>query len=88
MISSRGFLARRAAMPTPFAPRLILSQQARTELQALARASSMPPSLGLRARLVLRAAAIATPTQLHIGRALGCGHHTMGKWRRRYLARG
>jgi hypothetical protein len=75
-------------MPTPFAPHIILSQKARTELQALVRASSTPQSLGLRARIVLRAAETATPTNLHIGRELGCDNHTVGKWRRRYLALG
>jgi transposase len=88
MIYIRGFLARRAAMPTPFAPHIIFSQKARTELQALVRASSTPQSLGLRARIVLRAADIDTPTNLHIGRDLGCDNHTVGKWRRRYLALG
>src|SRR6266853_6365658 len=88
MIYIRGFLARRVAMPTPFAPHLILSQKARTELQALVRASSTPQSLGLRARIVLRAADIATPTNLQISRDLGCDNHTVGKWRRRYLALG
>jgi len=75
-------------MPTPFAPHIIFSHNARTELQALVRASSTPQSLGLRARIVLRAADTDTPTNLHIGRDLGCCNHTVGKWRRRYLARG
>ena len=43
-------------MPTPIAPHIILSQNARTELQAVARAHSTPQSLALRARIVLRAA--------------------------------
>ena len=75
-------------MPTPFAPSLILSQNARTELQALVRAASTPQSLSLRARIVLRAADTDTPTNLQIGHALGCSNHTVGKWRRRYLAQG
>jgi transposase len=75
-------------MPTPFAPHIILSQNARTELQALVRASSTPQSLGLRARIVLRAADTDTPTNLHIGHDLGCCNHTVGKWRRRYRALG
>ena len=75
-------------MPMPFAPPIILSQNARTELQTLVRASSTPQSLSLRARIVLQAAAADTPTNLHIGRALGCCNHTVGKWRRRYLALG
>ncbi len=75
-------------MPTPFAPRIILSQNARTDLQALARAHSTPQSLSLRARIVLRAAAIDTPTNLQIGRDLGCTNRTVGKWRRRFVALG
>ena len=75
-------------MPTPFAPPIILSPNARTELQALVRASSTPQSLSLRTRIVLRAADTDTLTNLQIGRALGCGNHTVGKWRRRYLALG
>src|SRR5215831_18827968 len=88
MIHIRGFLARRVAMPTLFAPHIILSHKARTELQALVRASSTPQSLGLRARIVLRAADTDSPTNLHIGHDLGCCDHTVGKWRRRYLALG
>ena len=72
-------------MPTPFAPRIILSHNARTDLQALARAHSTPQSLALRARIVLRAAALDRPSNLAISRALGCDNHTAGKWRRRYL---
>ena len=75
-------------MPTPFAPRIILSQNARMDLQTLARAHSTPQSLGLRARIVLRAADTDTPTNRQIGRDLGCSNHTVGKWRRRYLALG
>ncbi len=75
-------------MPTPFAPRIIVSQNARTDLQALARAHSTPQSFSLRARIVLRAAAIDTPTNLHIGRDLGCTNRTVGKWRQRFVALG
>jgi transposase len=38
--------------------------------------------------MVLRAAAVDQPTNLHIGRELGCSNLTVGKWRRRYLALG
>ena len=72
-------------MPTPFAPRIILSQNARTDLHALARAHSTPQSLALRARIVLRAADLDRPSNLAISRELGCDNHTAGKWRRRYL---
>src|SRR5262249_10878975 len=39
-------------------------------------------------RIVLRAAAVDQPTNVHIGRELGCSNLTVGKWRRRYLALG
>jgi transposase len=72
-------------MPTPIAPRIILPQNARADLQALIRAHSTPQSLALRARIVLRAAAFDHPTNLTISRELGCDNRTAGKWRRRYL---
>ena len=72
-------------MPTPIAPRIILSQHARSALQTLIRAHSTPQSLALRARLVLRAADADQPSNLTISRELGCDNHTAGKWRRRYL---
>jgi len=75
-------------MPTPIAPGIILAQNARAELQTLARAHTTPQSLVLRARMVLRAAAVDQPTNLQIGRELGCSNLTVGKWRRRYLALG
>ena len=75
-------------MPTPIAPLLILSQNARTDLQAVARAHSTPQSLALRARIVLRAAELGRPTNLKIGHELGCSNLTVGTWRRRYLALG
>jgi transposase len=71
-------------MPTPIAPRLILSQNARSDLHTLIRAPS-PQSLALRARLVLRAADADQPSNLQISREFGCDNHTAGKWRRRYL---
>src|SRR5438445_1422854 len=85
---SHGILARRPPMPTPIAPRIILAQNAQWELQTLARAHSTPQSLALRARMVLRAAAVEQPTNLQIGHELGCSNLTVGKWRRRYLELG
>src|SRR5467141_3583869 len=85
---SHGILARRHPMPTPIAPRIILAQNAQLELQTLARAHSTPQSLALRARMVLRAAAVDQPTNLQIGHELGCSNLTVGKWRRRYLELG
>src|SRR5258708_2178390 len=87
-MNSPGLLARRHPMPTPIAPPIILSQNARTDLQAVARALSTPQSLALRARIILRAAELERPTNLKIGHDLGCSNLTVGKWRRRYLALG
>jgi transposase len=75
-------------MPTPIAPRILLSQNACTELQTVARAHSTPQSLALRVRIVLRAAESDRSTNLKIGHELGCSNLTVGKWRRRYLALG
>ena len=75
-------------MPTPIAPRIILAQNARVALQTLVRAHTTPQSLALRARMILRAAAVDQPSHLHIGRELGCSNLTVGKWRRRYLELG
>src|SRR6195256_374093 len=87
-MNSQGLLARRHPMPTPIAPRIILSQNARRDLQAVARAHSTPQSLALRARIILRAAESDRSTNLKIGHELGCSNLTVGKWRRRYLALG
>jgi transposase len=84
MMNFHGLLARRRAMPTPFAPHIILPQNARRDLQTLARAHCTPQSLALRARIVLRAADSDTPTNVYIGRDLGCSNRTVGKWRQRY----
>ena len=67
-------------MPTPIAPRIILAQNARVDLHTLARAYTSPQSLALRARMVLRAAAVDQPTNVQIGRELGCSNLTVGKW--------
>jgi hypothetical protein len=83
--NAQGLLARSLPRPIPFAPRIILSQSARGDLQTLTRAHSTPQSLALRARIVLRAADAATPTNLPISRDVGCDNRTVGKWRRRDL---
>jgi len=72
-------------MPMPFAPRIILTQNARSDLHALIRAHSTPQSLAQRARIVLRAADVDQPSNLQISRELSCDRHTARKWRRRYL---
>jgi hypothetical protein len=88
MINIEGLLARRAPLPTPCAPCIIFSQNARTDLHAWARGPSTPHSLHLRARIVLRAADIVPPTHRHIGRDLGGTNRTVGQWRRRFVALG
>src|SRR6266567_223383 len=80
----QGPLARRRTMPTPFAPRIILAQNARSDLQTLARAHSAPQWLALRAQIILRAAEADTPSNVQIGHDLGCSNRTVGKWRQRY----
>ena len=75
-------------MPTPIAPRIILAQNVRADLQALIRAHSTPQSLAQRARIILRAAAPDHPSNLTMSRELGCDNRTIGKWRRRYAALG
>jgi transposase len=75
-------------MPTPIAPRISLPQNARANLQALARAHATPQTLALGARIILKADEAASPTNLKIAHALGCSNLTVGKWRRRYHALG
>jgi len=75
-------------MPTPIAPCITFSQNARTDLQAVVRAHSTPQSLALRPRIILRAAELDRPTHRTIGHELGCSNLTVGTWRRRYRALG
>ena len=72
-------------MPTPVAPRIVLSQNAGSDLHALIRAHSIPQSLARRARIVWRASALDQPSNLKISRELGCDNHAAGKLRRRYF---
>jgi transposase len=71
-------------MPTPYAPRIVLPQQARHELQTLVQAHATPQALALRARIVLRAGEVQAPNNVQIAAALGCSNRTVGKWRQRY----
>jgi hypothetical protein len=54
-------------MPTPFAPPIIVAQNARAALPTLIRAHSTPQSLALRARLVLRSADCDRPSNRQTG---------------------
>jgi transposase len=88
MSNIEGLLARRHPRPTPFAPPIIVAQNARAALHTFIRAPSTPQSLALRARIVLRSADCDRPSNLPISREFGCDNHTVGKWRRRYLTQG
>jgi putative transposase len=85
---SHGLVARRHPLPTPIAPPSIFAHNARTALQAGARAHSTPQSLALRARIIVRAAELDRPTTRTIGHELGCANLTVGQWRRRSRALG
>jgi hypothetical protein len=87
-MDSQGLLARRSPLPTPFAPRIIGAQNLRTTLPAVAHAHATPHALAVRARSVVRAAEVDTPTTGHSGRALPCAKRTVGTWRRRSHALG
>lgn len=75
-------------MPTPIAPRISLTQNARSDLHSLMRAHSTPQSLALRSRIILRASDCDQPSNLQISRELGCNNRTVSKWRHRYLELG
>jgi hypothetical protein len=55
-------------MPTPIAPPIIVAQNAHRERQTLVRAHTTPQALALRARIILRAAAVDQPTNRQMGR--------------------
>jgi hypothetical protein len=75
-------------MPRPFGSRLDLSDQARAQLAALARAPSTPQALAFRCRLVLRAADPDRPTNQAIAAEFDCDRHTVGQWRERFATSG
>src|SRR5688572_5485487 len=75
-------------MPVPRAKPLCLCEQQRQDLLRLARASSTPQALALRARIVLRAADDDRPTNLRIAAELGCDNDTVACWRGRFAEHG
>jgi transposase len=75
-------------MPRPFGSPVVLSDQARRQLQTLVRARSTPQSLVFRCRLILRAAQDDQPNNQHIAAELDCDRHTVGLWRERFVATG
>lgn len=64
---------------------LMLSAQEQAQLQSIARSHSLPAALVRRAHIVLACAAGATNTA--VARRLGTTNATVGKWRRRFVAR-
>ena len=75
-------------MPLPFGSRIVLSPEARHQLEALVRAGTTPQALAFRCRLILRAAADDRPTNQAIAAELDCDRHTVGQWRERFVAAG
>ena len=72
-------------MPSPHAPPIVLDDEKREQLEALARAHSTPQAFACRARIVLRAADEEAPCNLQIAVELGCSRDTVGLWRRRMV---
>ena len=70
-------------MATPVPPRVLLSNEERSELERLVRAWSTGQQLALRARIVLLAG--DGWNNLQIARELGVDDETPGHWRRRWL---
>src|SRR5579859_4735691 len=70
-------------MATPFPPRVVLSNEERSELERLVRAFTTGQQLALRARIVLLAG--DGWNNLQIARELGVDDETPGHWRRRWL---
>ncbi len=75
-------------MPSPHAPPIVLDDEKREQLEALARAHSTPQAFAFRAKIVLRAADEDAPCNLQIAVELGCSRDTVGLWRRRFAAQG
>jgi Winged helix-turn helix len=75
-------------MPVPLAPSVTLAPDAHAQLASLVRAHSTPQALAFRCQLIIRAAAPDRPSNLQVATELHCDRHTVGRWRRRYLAHG
>ena len=75
-------------MPVPFAPPITLAHDEQSRLESIVRAHSTPQALALRCQVILRAATPDRPSNLQVANELQCNRHTVGRWRRRYLAHG
>lgn len=80
--------AGKQAMPSPHAPRILLDDDQRAQLEALVRAHSTPQTFAFRARIVLRVAAEDAPSNLQIAAEFGCARDTVRLWRSRYAEQG
>lgn len=67
-------------------PPLILDHDQRAQLQAVARSTSLPHGLVLRARMILASA--EGLTNRAVAERVGASPQAVGKWRRRFLERG
>ena len=63
---------------------LTISNDERTHLLAVTRSRSLPAALTLRAKIVL--ACEREPSNAVVATRLGVGPHTIGKWRKRFIA--
>ena len=63
---------------------LTISSDERTHLLAITRSRSLPAALTLRAKIVL--ACEREPSNAVVATRLGVGPHTIGKWRKRFIA--
>src|SRR5258707_12702779 len=63
---------------------LTMSSEERAHLVAVTRSRSLPAALTLRAKIVL--ACEREPSNAAVATRLGVGPHTIGKWRKRFIA--
>src|SRR5258708_37906049 len=63
---------------------LTMSSDERAHLLAITRSRSLPAALTLRAKIVL--ACEREPSNAVVATRLGVGPHTIGKWRKRFIA--
>jgi hypothetical protein len=75
-------------MPVPLAHPVSLTSDDHARLESLVRAHSTPQALSFRCQLLLRMAAPDHPSNVQVATELACERHTVGRWRRRYLAQG
>ena len=75
-------------MPRPFGSRVVLPDDLRQQLQALAHARATPQGLAFRCRIILRAAQADRPTNQQMAAEFDCDRHTVGHWRERFVVAG